>query len=102
MVVESATDPLQSMRVAVQNFDQELPLSDPYGLNNAIEQQVWFLSLFGKVFSGFALIALLMASVAICAVIAHATSSRTREIGVRIALGTTIRNILMPVMRRGL
>jgi predicted permease len=102
LVVESATDPVQSMRAAVQSVDPELPLSDPYRLNNAIEKQVWFLSLFGKVFSGFALIALLMASVGIYAVIAHATSSRTQEIGVRIALGATMRNILLLVMRRGL
>jgi hypothetical protein len=102
LVVESATDPLQSMRMAVESIDPELPLSDPYRLDKAIEQQVWFLSLFGKIFSGFALIAMLMASVGIYAVIAHATSSRTQEIGVRIALGATMRNILMLVMRRGL
>jgi putative ABC transport system permease protein len=102
LLVESATDPLQSMRMAVESLDPELPLSDPYRLDKAIEHQVWFLSLFGKIFSGFALIAMLMASVGIYAVIAHATSSRTQEIGVRIALGATMRNILMLVMRRGL
>jgi predicted permease len=102
LVVESATDPLQSMRMAVESLDPELPLSDPYRLDKAIEKQVWFLSLFGKIFSGFALIAMLMASVGIYAVIAHTTSSRTQEIGVRIALGATMRNILVLVMRRGL
>lgn len=102
LVVESAADPLPSMRKAVESLDQELPLSDAYRLDKAIEQQIWFLSLFGKIFSGFALIAMLMASVGIYAVIAHATSSRTQEIGVRIALGATMRNILMLVMRRGL
>ena len=102
LVVESATDPLQSMRMAVERLDPELPLSDPYRLDKAIEQQVWFLRLFGKIFSGFALIAMLMASVGIYAVIAHATSSRTQEIGVRIALGATMNNIVMLVMRRGL
>jgi predicted permease len=102
LVVESADDPIQSMRIAVQSLDQELPLSAPYRLKNAMEHQVWFLSLFGKIFSGFALIAMLMASVGIYAVIAHATSSRTQEIGVRIALGATMRNILLLVMKRGL
>jgi predicted permease len=102
LVVESATDPVQSMRMAVEGLDQELPLGDPYRLNKAIEQEVWFLKLFGKLFSGFALIAMLMASVGIYAVIAHATGRRTQEIGVRIALGATMRNILMLVMRRGL
>jgi ABC-type antimicrobial peptide transport system permease subunit len=43
-----------------------------------------------------------MASVGIYAVIAHATNSRTQEIGVRVALGATLKNILMLVMKRGL
>jgi ABC-type antimicrobial peptide transport system permease subunit len=43
-----------------------------------------------------------MASVGIYAVIAHATSSRTQEIGVRMALGANVRNILLLVMTRGL
>ena len=43
-----------------------------------------------------------MASVGLYAVIAHATASRTQEIGVRMALGANARNILLLVMRRGL
>ena len=45
---------------------------------------------------------MLMASVGLYALIAHATSRRTQEIGVRIAMGATIRNILLLVMKRGL
>ena len=47
-------------------------------------------------------IALLMAAVGIYAVLAQATSHRTQEIGVRIALGASLRNIMLLVMRRGL
>ena len=62
----------------------------------------WYLHLFSKIFSGFALIALLMAAVGIYAVLAQATNSRTQEIGVRMALGANARNIVALVMRRGL
>ena len=62
----------------------------------------WFIALLTIVFLSFALIALIMASVGLYAVIAHATASRTQEIGVRIALGANTRNILLLVMRRGL
>lgn len=102
LVVESAVDPLQAMRKVVQSLDRDLPLSEPSRLQEAIDKQVWFLRVFGDVFLTFALIAMLMASVGIYAVIAHATNSRTQEIGVRIALGATVRNILLLVMRRGL
>lgn len=102
LVVESAGDPLQSMRTIVQSLDGELPLSEPSRLKDVLDHQLWFLRVFGKVFLTFALVALLMASVGIYAVIAHATGSRTQEIGVRIALGATMRSILLLVMRRGL
>ena len=102
LVTESAPDPLPSMRKAVQSLDPQLPLNEPFRLRDAIADQVWFLRVFGQVFLAFALVAMLMASVGIYAVIAHATGSRTQEIGVRIAHGATMRNILLLVMRRGL
>jgi predicted permease len=102
IVVEASGDPLPMMRKAVQSLDPELPVSSPFRLDIAIERRIWFLRVFGKVFMGFALIAMLMASVGLYALIAHATSSRTQEIGVRIAMGATIRNILLLVMKRGL
>ncbi|HET7345762.1 MAG TPA: ABC transporter permease [Acidobacteriaceae bacterium] len=102
LIVESGADPLPAMRRAVQSLDPDLPLSEPWRLNDAIDHQLWMVRVFGNIFIGFALIAMLMASVGLYAVIAHAASSRTQEIGVRIALGATMRNILLLVMKRGL
>jgi Acidobacterial duplicated orphan permease len=102
LIVESQNDPLPMMRKAVQSLDPELPLILPLRLTEAIQRQIWLLKVFGKIFMSFALIALLMASVGLYALIAHATSSRTQEIGVRIALGATVRNILLLIMKRGL
>lgn len=102
VMVESVADPLQAMRATVQSLDPELPLNDPARLKDALERQTWFLRVFGRIFFGFALIAMLMASVGIYAVIAHTTNSRTQEIGVRLALGATISRILLLVMKRGL
>jgi putative ABC transport system permease protein len=102
LLVRSSSNPTAAVRAAVQNLDQDLPLRDVSMLNQAVEHQQWYLYLFGKVFSGFALIALLMASVGIYAVIAQATNRRTQEIGVRMALGATAHNVVTLVMRRGL
>ena len=102
LVVESSTDPTKAVSAAVQSLDPDLPLRDTWILSGAIEHNQWYLHLFSKIFMGFALIALLMAAVGIYAVLAQATSRRTQEIGVRIALGASIRNIMLLVMRRGL
>jgi predicted permease len=102
VMVESAADPLQAMRATVQSLDPELPLNYPVRVKDGLERQTWFLRVFGRIFVGFALIAMLMASMGIYAVIAHATNSRTQEIGVRLALGATMHNILLLVMKRGL
>jgi len=102
LLVRSSSNPTALVRAAVQSLDQDLPLHDVYTLPQAIEHQQWFLHVFSKLFSGFALIALLMASVGIYAVIAQSTNSRTQEIGVRMALGANARNIVTLVMTRGL
>lgn len=102
LMVESSSDPTAAMRAAVQNLDAEMPLRDPSTLAAALDHQTWFLRVFGKIFGSFAFIGLIMASVGIYAVIAHAGSRRTQEIGVRMALGASVRSILMLVMKRGL
>ena len=102
LLVQSTVDPATAVRAAVQNLDPDLPLRDVSMLTGAVEHREWFLHLFSRVFLGYALIALMMASVGLYAVIAHATSSRTQEIGVRMALGANARNIMMLVMKRGL
>ena len=102
LMVDAEGDPLEAMRKAVASVDSELPLTEPFRLDAAVEHQVWFLRVFGRIFGGFALIAMLMAAVGLYSVIAHAASSRTQEIGVRIALGARVKDILLLVMRRGL
>jgi predicted permease len=101
LLIRSDSNPIPALRSAVQNLDQDLPLHDVYTLPEAIQHDEWFLHLFGKIFSGFAFIALLMAAVGIYAVLAQATNSRTQEIGVRMALGASTNNIMVLVMRRG-
>jgi predicted permease len=101
LLIRSSDNPIPAVRAAVQSLDQDLPLRDVYTLPQAIQHQEWFLHLFSRIFSGFALIALLMAAVGIYAVLAQATNSRTQEIGVRMALGANASNIVALVMRRG-
>ncbi len=102
LLVESSVNVHAALRPIVAGIDPDLPLRDVSDVNEAIAHQQWFIQLLTIVFLSFALIALLMASVGLYAIIAHATASRTQEIGVRMALGATARNIELLVMRRGL
>ncbi|HWE86375.1 MAG TPA: ABC transporter permease [Terracidiphilus sp.] len=102
IMVASSTDPIPAVRTAVQAIDQDLPLTDIYRFDQAVQHQIWFLRLFGELFFGFALVGLIMASIGVYAVMAHAAAARTREIGVRIALGASARNILSLIMSRGI
>jgi predicted permease len=102
LLVESSVNVSAALRPAVAGVDPELPLREVSDLSEAIAHQEWFIQLLTIVFLSFALIALLMASVGLYAIIAHATASRTQEIGVRMALGANARNIVLLVMRRGL
>ena len=53
------------------------------------------------VFSGFAGVALLIAVVGVAGVLAFGVSARTREFGVRLAVGSSPRHLLMGVLREG-
>ena len=53
------------------------------------------------VFGGFALVALLISVVGVAGVLAFSVSSRTREFGIRMALGAKPRDILHDVLRQG-
>ncbi len=72
----------------------------------SLEQQFarrrWYLSVFGTVFLVFAVLALAIAALGIYAVMAHAAGRRTREIGVRLALGAGEGSILALMLSRGL
>jgi predicted permease len=90
-----------TVRQRVQRVDAGLALSDVKTIDELLASQRWPYRVFGTVFFVFAVSALLMACVGLYAVMSHATGRRTREIGIRMALGATPTGILGTVMRRG-
>lgn len=91
-----------AFRKQVQALDKDLPAQEVTPLEERIEQQRLNMTSFGTLFTVFAAIALLLASVGLYAVMAHAVGRRTQEIGIRIAVGAGRRQIFGLVLRQGL
>jgi predicted permease len=90
------------MRALVRGLDPSLPVFDVRSLDDALVQARWATRLFGIMFSIVAAMAVLLASVGLYALTAYSVSLRTREIGVRMALGGRNRQIWWTIGRRGL
>ncbi|MBL8229724.1 MAG: ABC transporter permease [Bryobacterales bacterium] len=105
LVLRTASQPQTlntAMRAEVQKLDEDLPVVRPMSMAEQFERQRWHLRVFGSLFAAFAGIALVMAAVGIYGVVAHATMRRTQEIGVRMAMGAEMGDVIRLVMKRGL
>ena len=89
-------------RRAVRSVDPSLAVYDVRAMERSIAESGLGVRLTGGMFSVFAGIALVLAALGLYAVMANSISQRTQEIGVRVALGGTRRDILRLVFVQGL
>jgi putative ABC transport system permease protein len=105
ILIRAKGDPqglVSAVREAVQSVDPNLPVFNIKTMENHLSNELVTQRLSVVLVSLFSILALLLAAVGLYGVLAYSIAQRTREIGIRIALGAESGSILNLVVRQGL
>jgi putative ABC transport system permease protein len=103
LVARTSVAPLSIGPSVRAQIDQLDPLIPVLRLTTALRERalaVWTIGLFASIFGLVGAVGLTMATVGVYGVVRYATQQRTREFGIRSALGAEPRNLVLLVMRQ--
>jgi putative ABC transport system permease protein len=93
---------VNAVRQVIREVDPDQPISNIATMSELLGEEAAQRRLGMLMLAAFSALALLLASIGIYGVLAYFVTQHTNEIGVRLALGATQRNILVMIVRRGM
>ena len=90
----------REVREAVARLDPAIPVADGAPLSNAIARDIANERLFARMLAILGLLTAVLTAAGIYGILAYSVAERTREIGVRVALGASTRAVVSLVTRQ--
>jgi len=105
MVMRTNGDPrnfVGALRHEVQQLDRAVPMSAVKTMEQHMTWPLWGPSLAATLALAFGVIALLLSSIGLYSVMAYVVSQRTKEVGIRMALGASRHDVLKMITSQGM